>query len=157
MKITRHSCFETNSSSAHTISIEDGVDYDTIVDWRDTGFYVVELEGCEFGWEIEDYTNPHTKLAYLITDVNYCNEELKERLHRLIAEVFIEHTGLNLVIEDPVREDGYSFSNYIDHQSIGTAIEAIREDGNSDEQIKANIKNFVFNRKSVLHTDNDNH
>lgn len=153
MKITRHSCFETNSSSAHSISIEDGVDFDTIVDWNDTGSYVVELEGCEFGWEIEDYTDPQTKLAYLVTDVNYCNEELKERLHRLIAEVFLEHTGLNLV----VKTSGSDYSNYIDHQSVFTAVSAVREYGDSDEQIKNRIKNFVFNRKSVLHTDNDNH
>lgn len=154
MKIVRHGCFETNSSSAHSVTISDeGLDFDTIIDWKDTGQYVVELEDYEFGWEIEDYTDPQTKLAYLITDVNYCKEELKERLHRLISEVFLEHTGLNLVVE----ASGSDYGNYIDHQSVGVAVEAIRENGDSDEQIKSNIKNFVFNRESVLHTDNDNH
>lgn len=155
-KIIRHRCFETNSSSAHSISIDDfNIEYDTIIDHNDTGVFCIELIGYEFGWEIEDYFDPITKLAYLLVDVSYSNEERKEFYNRLIKEVVLDHTGLVLIVKEPKLR---SWDNYIDHQSIGAAKQAIHEGaGNDEERIKARIKNFVFNRNSVLHTDNDNH
>jgi hypothetical protein len=140
--IIRQSVFETNSSSTHSISISDKSDFTTIHPEGDGNIY---LNGGEFGWEIEEYTDPLTKANYCAID-NASNEERVEMLKRVIKE----HTKANDVIINANTEDYKSkYHSYIDHQSNGTS-----EDAFESEET---LKNFIFRRDSVLYTDNDNH
>ncbi len=142
----RQSVFETNSSSTHSISIvanTDGI-YDTIaVD--DEG--VLHLTGGQFGWEEVTYTDALTKANYCAVDV-MDRSEMAECIEMLI-KVLREHTGAKSVAFEfslDWKSDNYS---YIDHQSAGTSHEAF-----ANEQT---LKDFIFNPKSILRTDNDNH
>lgn len=142
-KIIRHSTFESNSSSTHSISISSSVGtYDSLTPDSDGKIY---LEGGEFGWGYEKHNDAYTKANYCAID-NWHN---KERLEMLI-KVLKEHTGAREVVLnfscDDYKDKNYS---YIDHQSVGTSEEAFES-----EEI---LKNFIFNPNSQLVIDNDNH
>lgn len=142
-KTIRQSCFETNSSSMHSISIGEGKLNDTIGLDNDGK---ITLVGGEFGWGYESYDDAYTKANYLAVDA-FNNEELMERLKRII----IEYTGATDVIIDFTTEDWSARNHsYIDHQSTGTGNDVLR--GTDDE-----IKQFLFCRQSELIIDNDNH
>ena len=66
MKTIRKSVFETNSSSTHSISIDDsGANYTSITPDRDGN---IVLKGGQFGWEIGDFNDPLTKANYCAVD-----------------------------------------------------------------------------------------
>lgn len=143
-KKIRKGVFETNSSSTHSISIAVGNNeglLDTIVPNEDG---VIVLTGGEFGWEIEEYNDAITKANYCAID-QLNNDERVEMLKRVIKE----QTGAKMVtsiISDDWDNGDYS---YIDHQSVGTSDEAFE----SEEK----LREFIFNKNSILYTDNDNH
>jgi hypothetical protein len=132
-KIIRHCCWETNSSSSHSLSLakyEQEFVMDTIYPDQDG---VITVFGQEFGWAWEKFNDAMTKLAYVMQD--------QPSKHDEIIEVVKEQTGALEVIFD---ENG----GYIDHESYGTAHEVCYS--------KDSIKNFVFNKNSWLFTGNDN-
>lgn len=139
--IVRSGVFETNSSSSHSISIDSSnLLYDSIKPNRDG--YII-LHGGQFGWTWEKFDD-------CLTKANYCavfamkDETRTEQLKRVIKE----HAGAKDVIvsvSDDYEDSNYS---YIDHQSLHVGAKAFE----SDET----LKNFIFNRKSVLYTGNDN-
>jgi len=135
-KLIRKGCFETNSSSTHSIVVaRDDQDFvmDTIYPDQD-GLIVIPGEEYEFGWEWKKYNDAITKLAYALHDkVDF----------DMLKEVVIEQTGAVDVIFDADSE----YSN-IDHQSVGTAKEVCID--------KESTKNFIFNKNSWLFTGNDN-
>ncbi len=136
MKINiRHNVFETNSSSTHSISINNSVKsiYDTLIPDTDG---VIRLTGGEFGWEWESYNDPMTKANYCAMD--QCNH--KTNLDMLV-EVIKEHTGA-------VDVDVSNINGYVDHQSVGTSHDAFVS--------KETLKNFIFSPESWLFTGNDN-
>src|ERR1035437_5327565 len=119
MKIIRHSVFETNSSSSHSISIADKCEvYQTIYP---NGDGEIILEGGDFGWENDFYSDSWTKANYCAQDG--IDDEMLER-------VIKNHTGAKKVI--------INLGDYcsIDHQSIGTSEAAFE----SDET----LKRFLF-------------
>lgn len=134
----RKSLFETNSSSTHSITIQESGDYTSI---KHDG--KIELVGGEFGWEWETYRDPLTK-------ANYCavyatgNESKTE----MLKEVISDHTGAE--VEISAQKDDYDKGHYsyIDHQS-----DAIAEDAFASRQ---SLKNFIFGVNSTLYTGNDN-
>jgi hypothetical protein len=129
----RKKVFETNSSSSHSISISED-DKNFLLDYMipdDTG--TIELVGGEFGWEWERYTDAETKANYFALD-NFNDREALQDL----ADIITEQTGAKRVL--------LNISGYIDHQSVGT----------TRCLSKAQIKNFIFNKKSILYTGNDN-
>jgi hypothetical protein len=133
-KIVRKSVFETNSSSAHSLSLakcDQEFVMDTIYPDQDG---VILVKGEEFGWAWLKFNDAMTKLAYLMQDQG--SSHMDE-----IIEVVKEQTGALEVIFD---ENG----GYIDHESYGTAYEACHS--------KDSIKNFIFNKNSWLFTGNDN-
>jgi len=133
-KIIRHSCWETNSSSTHSISIaKDNMNFvmDTIYPDQDG---VIRVFGQEFGWGWEKFNDSLTKLAYVFQDQGTNHYDL-------IVEVVKEQTGALEVIFD---ENG----GYIDHEGSGTAYGAV--------QSKELLKNFIFNKNSWLFIGNDN-
>jgi len=134
MKTIRHSAFETNSSSTHSICVNwDTKVFESITPDKDGN---IVLEGGEFRWEIENYSDPLTKANYCALDVDGNDEWMF-----MLREVITEHTGAKDVI--------LKLAGYIDHQSLGTSHEAFE----SKEKLKA----FIFGDGSVLETDNDNH
>jgi hypothetical protein len=151
-KIIRSECFESNSSSTHSISINTGSFYADNDDYKQLYGDKIELTGGEFGWEVESYND-------FITKANYCaqdqwsgdvSEEIvlpkdapKSNI-QILKEVIEEVTGL------PVEFDAISLdTGYVDHQSQGTTGVLFLN--------KEDLKSFLFNDKSVLYTDNDNH
>lgn len=141
MKNIRHSVFETNSSSTHSVSIAS--DSDGILESlypNEKG--ILLLKGGEFGWEWEKYNDAETK-------ANYCavfakdSEELTELLHNVIKE----HTGAK---EVKFLDEGNI--GYIDHQSnFGEGGDALKVFDSPET-----LKNFIFNPRSWLFTGNDN-
>lgn len=135
MKTIRPMVFETNSSSTHSISICSKWDpkrCDKLL--VEDGICTI-FEG-EFGWGVETFHDAASKASYLATSAHGDEDRLE-----VLAEVIRKYTGAS-----EVRFEG---EGYIDHQSIGVAYEAFESDDS--------IRDFIFNPKSVLRTDNDNH
>lgn len=142
MKQTRHSVFETNSSSTHSLSVVKGAGtYDTLplFSGNDDQEYVSVDQG-EFGWGYEEITNPEGKAAYLWTYV--LSKGADQRLKDMLERAILKHTGADYV------EFEYGDEGYIDHQSSENA-EPIFE---SEDR----IIDFIFNPRSVLILDTDN-
>jgi len=141
MKTTRQGAFETNSSSSHSITINDkNVLLDSITPDANG---VITLYGGEFGWEYAKYTDPITKANYCAIDAQH-NEEMIN----MLREVIMEHTGAKDVVIKFSTDWNSPDHSYIDHQSMGTS--------NTAFVSKDQLKNFIFNVKSVLYTGNDN-
>jgi hypothetical protein len=133
-KLIRNNCFETNSSSTHSIVMaKDNMDFilDTIYPDQDG---VITVLGQEFGWSWMKFNDAITKLAYVFQDQD-------SQSHDMIVEVVKEQTGALEVIFD---ENG----GYIDHDGYGTAHETCYS--------KESLRNFIFNKNSWLFTGNDN-
>ena len=126
----RKGVFETNSSSTHSISLEQGNEWDTIEPEEDG---VIRLYEKSFGWEWKMYNDARTKAEYCLTD-------LVDR--ELLKEVIQEFTGYEVEFYD--NDECYG----IDHQSYGT----VRGKLHTKEQ----LTNFIFNKSSLLFTGNDN-
>jgi hypothetical protein len=130
--IIRKKCFETNSSSTHSISLA-GSDkqflFDTI--YPDQKGKIVVSGEFEFGWQWEKINDPISKLAYAFLDG--VNKEL-------LIKVVKEQTGATEVV--------FNIDGYIDHQSHGTATSLCK-----NEEI---TRDFIFNKNSWLFTGNDN-
>lgn len=148
MQLIRQQCFETNSSSCHSISLANKpTEFGTIYPAaRNARVINIDLGEYEFGWEEAEYTDPETKLAYLLIDIGYLDhpDSLEAKA---VSAVVKEHTGCKLSV---TKREG-SYGGYIDHQSENTCCDS----GvlSSDEAIKS----FIFSSDSVLTTDNDNH
>lgn len=139
MKTIRNKVFETNSSSTHSISLVYGecVRDEEMIDRTDFNNPVINLTGGQFGWEIKTYYDALTKANYCAVDF-YDSEESTELLKETIEEF------MGVPVEIKVYDD-----SYIDYQSRGIAREEL--------YAKEELRNFIFNPNSYLHTDNDNH
>ena len=158
MKRVRPGVFETNSSSTHSIKLIEG---DTkvlsMISPNDEG--VIEVMGDEFAWEYATYTDPRTKLSYLITfifeDVPD-NEDIESFLRNndkqreyfdKVKRAVKEHTGSDLKV---VKNTNSFFKyGYVDHQSAYIPHDILEGDIEG-------IKRFVFNPLVELIIDNDN-
>lgn len=172
-KLIRTGVFETNSSSTHSLSISnDNNLLDTLYP-DDEGNII--LNGGEFGWEEETYTDAQTKANYVAVMIlllesakkTFSEREDKEsfRYYTLppfadenyelcksnFEDVIKEQTGCNAVIYNCTLDYNSNNWSHIDHQSF--------EDEEDAKWLlsKEEIRNFIFNPNSVLVTDNDNH
>ncbi len=142
METIRRSVFETNSSSSHSIVINDSAtDFTSMIPDKDGN---IVFTGGEFGWEQENYNDPWTKANYCAIDQqdNHANINM-------LKEVIKEQTGAKKVLFDFDTDYNEKKESYIDHQSAGTSDEAFAS--------KETLKKFIFGKGSVLYTDNDNH
>lgn len=130
MNTIRKGVFETNSSSTHSISLEQGNEWDTIKA-DDDG--IIRIYTRNFGWEWQTYNNARTKAEYCYTD--YVDQDL-------LREVIQEFTGCEVEFCDD--DECYG----IDHQSSGIARYELKT--------KEKLTNFIFNKSSLLFTGNDN-
>ena len=143
-KVIRHSIFETNSSSTHSITITSGDDiFDNIKPDKNLR---VELIPGEYGWEVETYPSAFEKACYAATWAKTCGK--KEDV-KLLKKVIKEHTGAKYVKIIKGGNDGFIGNGYgyIDHQSK----DLIKDYFDTEEL----LKNFIFNKRFILHTDSD--
>ena len=161
-EVIRRGVFETNSSSAHTISLLSGDTNKTDISG--------EIYCSEYSWEQETYITPDEKLSYIYTLVASwygadCSDlkenETKEDYH----DRFLESRFMILLQEEyPNAEfcdDGGCYGyGYIDHQSIdvfnyeffnGKYCNEI-----TDSEFRDAVSKFI-NEPYMLTTDNDNH
>jgi hypothetical protein len=128
----RKSVFETNSSSTHSIHIDNKTMLmDTSLLSNEDGEIV--LTGGEFGWEWQRYNDALTK-------ANYASIENSGADRDLLIQAITEQTGARQVNINHIDWV------YIDHQSTG-----LLRDMNLEE-----LKNWIFNPNSWLVTGNDN-
>lgn len=155
--VIRQGVFETNSSSSHSLCIAIGQ-----VNIPNYEGQTITISPGEFGWEVETHYDLYTKLSYLYTDAmsglnrrelegiegNVLPESMYNSRLEMLVRLLHEQTKCSEVVFEIQDERFYPFG-YVDHQSVGTSNEAFE----SDE----NMVNFLFNRSSFVHTDNDNH
>lgn len=177
-KVIRHQAFETNSSSTHSVTIAElSPDIDKAALIQQIGFEVsirsgekyllIKPEPGEFGWGYDSFTDPLTKIAYLIqwelskgpipeefkrygSFVDFLQDDLLREFFASEGIKYIRIIMTNFV----VNEDNFSTfypSGYIDHQSIDDSTLAP-----AFESRKA-LLDFIFSIKSYLIIDNDNH
>ena len=160
MKTTRYNIFETNSSSSHSITISKDLTatLDSIpLDSKG----VLHVYPDEFGWGVDEFTDPEPKASYCYTWVKLNSDASKLAM---LESVLKKQTGAKKVIfhtlteyEEELKADGeltgddesYGLGGSIDHQSHDVAEEAFTS--------SKKLKQFIFNPKSVLKLDNDNH
>lgn len=145
----RQNTFETNSSSSHSITINNKGDHHTF-DIPVTDYFFDEknnsahknciiLHGGEYGWSEDTFNEAMEKANYVAQEIEDTNNH---QLKTWFEEVLKEATGAEEIVYN--LNDGY-----IDHQSVGTVNDSISS--------KEDLKDFIFCRSSVLVIDNDNH
>lgn len=137
---TRNKVFETNSSSSHSIVVDNGLDFVVPEISGDT----ISIFGGEFGWGYDELNTWEERASYAYT---YAKEYGKSEDIEMLRSVIEEYTNKKVVFE---TRDGESYPfGYIDHQSVDEA-ETIFD---SPE----NVKNVIFGKGSYIIIDNDNH
>lgn len=149
MKKIRPTCFESNSSSMHSIVIDKESKVFESYSPDEQGRIV--LWGGEWGWGPENHYDVESRMNYAAVGVH-----LYGRNKEMFEKVVKEHTGAKELVYkfsgddfwDKPNPDNLSLS-YIDHQSIDVIDDAM----GSEED----LKRFIFGPKSVLIIDNDNY
>lgn len=139
MKV-RKGIFETNSSSSHSIVFSDE---DVILDSLEHNGRVV-LERSDFGWEEETHYDAFTKSSYAFTYIsNLTDYKKRERAASMLRSVIKRrHPDADIVFDEDSQ-------GYIDHQSADVCAAAFES--------MDKLYNFIFNQKTKLEIDNDNH
>jgi hypothetical protein len=140
-RLIRQSVFETNSSSAHSISLGKDTGKQFLLDtlYPDQNG-IITLTGGEFGWEWFKENDAFEKANYAAV-ASMTNDSFRETLIQVIKD----QTGAEDIIFN--FSDEYNGTNwsYIDHDSVGTC--PIDYEG---------LKDFIFNKNSWLFGGNDN-
>jgi hypothetical protein len=148
---TRQAVFETNSSSTHSLSISSSsTDLLDTLPLNEQGEVV--LNGGQFGWEVEDYSDAGTKASYAAIYVSEWSGEKSAEFKEVLDTVIKQQTGCSNVVYDLSTDWSHPReTSYIDHQSVeGGQLDYLFEDPEL-------LRQFIFNPRSVLHTDNDNY
>ena len=151
MKLIRNKCFETNSSSCHSISIARG-DVNMLDSITPGSNGIIELDPMEFGWEEDTYYDAISKLTYawIVARDWSPSDDIRDTRMQMIQRVVCEHTKAESVVFLDRGKNSWD-DGYIDHQSVeGDQMGEIFQDDLS-------LRDFVFNAQSYLVTDNDNH
>ena len=156
MKLIRNGVFETNSSSAHSLSfgtskIVRGAEWGLPPDEEDfsnplyhlfevperyTGISLSASLG-EYGWYGEDLYSPQQKFSYLLTTISgRLDVVLKHPFYAQIKE-WLNELGISIHEYIDLDEDD---NGYIDHQSHGMI----------DESLFKNKEDLITDRKSVV-------
>lgn len=149
MQKIRQNVFETNSSSTHSISISD-VNSEDLMEIVTLGFEeIINLKGGEFGWEIASYNDFYTKANYLAVLIILYSDEYGQ-YKEMFEEVIKTQTGCKNIVYFLSDDWNSEYQSYIDHGSEHGIIEEACESSET-------LRQFLFNKKSTLYTDNDNH
>lgn len=154
----RRGVFETNSSSTHSLLISKD---DSQMDGLTVEDGICRVYGGEFGWGPEIHKDSVTKASYCLTWVKTVSidEKKRQRFLDTLSKVIKKETGATTVVFRAIprsRWDDDEALNwgYIDHQSIEDGEKSV---GAAAFESAETLKNFIFNRKSLLIIDNDNH
>ena len=138
MTKTRHSIFETNSSSVHTLTLG-SQPTPKIID--DETLETIYLGSGSYGWGYEKLTTWMEKADYLAIEA--IEDEAKKEM--LFGALLIAYPKYLFKFDE---DDDGEASGYIDHQSY----EEVWSELNSTEEVFA----FLFG-SSDIKIDNDNH
>lgn len=140
MKTIRTNCFETNSSSTHSITI-DNQSFPKIEDVKNK-----DITCGEFGWEFDNWNSFSEKCSYFWTlaQSDYADgaKDLKARLQRLAKK-----HSFNLI--EPNEKNYY----YVDHgwehydDFVDQYPKLLTDEG---------LFKFLVNKKNIIHGGNDN-
>ncbi len=141
----RMRCFETNSSSVHSVVYSKNDLMPSELKIGKDGY--IHMEYGEFDSSEAEYYDQYTKLQYLLTAAYYldsewdtgCNYEFKR-----IEDAIKEYTGAKGIVISEYPEP------YIDHQSVPYGENELVNTWREDDVI-----NFVFNKSIGLRTDCD--
>jgi hypothetical protein len=154
----RHSVFETNSSSSHSLTcVQDNL---VAVPFRPEVLRagVLEVPLGDYGWEWRRYYLPEHKLSYLLTQLT--SQSLSDgnipegNAESVTAQLCEEHAALEQMRQVVLDHTGVQLqfvpgsSGYIDQDSEGVGKELF----NSDET----LRDFLFSPGSYVETSNDN-
>lgn len=180
MKQIRYGSFETNSSSTHSLVLTS-----SLLDTRKN--LIFENIGFgEYGWGYEELKSPEDKISYLLTLIQYEDENVKsiplpawdnpnrEELEKEYSNTKLEailnskyFAWINDVVFDVCEKKielrknvGYYDFGYIDHQSLEPNI--FYKSGNDifgmdEKTFKEFVKELIFTEKYFIAVDNDNH
>ncbi len=161
-KVIRRGCFETNSSSSHSISFSnDNICEDFNIKLDEDGYIYVDNFG-EYGWGCGDVlTSQEEKLNYLLTMATcFCHKGVDNE--NFDTEQFYRDSEYFKRIEDIIlrycngikfsdncfsvyscdnRNFSTKFNGYVDHQSV---------------EKYDNIAEIIFNPTCVIEITNDN-
>lgn len=171
--VTRHSVFETNSSSSHSISIDPAMDF--IPDRLPMGSDgIIDIYPGEFGWGVDYYYDAITKASYALTwckmiasgdqdGVMNVRPGLATALpmEHMLKTVIKKMTGAKEVRFVPLYRRSWSTREgeenwgHIDHQSSPSENGPLGKCGKMFES-EQNLRRFIFNTKSELLISNDN-
>lgn len=165
MKLIRNGVFETNSSSAHSLSFgtskivrgagwglpPDETDFSNplyhlseVPEYYKSGTLIAQID--DFGWGYDELDTAQQKFEYLLATLGYTLDEVfKHPFYEQIKEWLFE-LGIN--ISEDSYESGYD-QGYIDHQSHGVITESLFK-------TKEDLITYLFNDNLVIHIENDN-
>lgn len=145
----RRGMFETNSSSTHSITLSSGQIVHDKLHVNDAN--VCTIYTGEFGWEIKSYFDAATKASYALTYAMSASGDMRSHLLDMLREAIQMEYGYDIKVEFDINpnDNDWGTNGYIDHQSLdvcGDVYNSVRD-----------LHRFIFDRNSVLYTDNDNH
>lgn len=168
MRLVRNGVFETNSSSAHSLTYKNTVlrDYD-YKPKEDLCFATKELHLTkkpkeyemysymplyfgEYGWGFDVLSSPAEKLSYLMSSVYQYKTWGVIKEDQFFKQVIQWLSELDIVVELP-EEYGESseVDAYVDHQSWNVVTKDMF-------QTKEDLLTYLFNSDIVIHIENDN-
>lgn len=142
----RKGCFETNSSSSHSICLNEKLpermsqddivtEFSHLIDTN--GTLHMERVDSEFGWDWGVLTSCVDKLAYALQEYRY-NDNMIYNIENMIRDVM---PGIKVVI---TNEDGY-----LDHQSVGVLSGYLANH-------TVTLEDVIFSDRYAIVTANDN-
>lgn len=172
MKLIRRNVFETNSSSCHSLEITEDTELNDIPIPDNEG--IITLLSGNFGWELETYKYFESKAAYLIVYIrDWCEKDKQQEFKTILENLITKKTGGTVAYElgfwdkktvtykdkegNEISYETNAGEGYIDHQSVEEQKLHYLFDKTHKDYIEGELERFLFNKKSVLETDNDNH
>jgi hypothetical protein len=157
LKLIRNNCFETNSSSCHSITVDE---FETqFINVSHYKHHEIFINPEDFGWDIKYYRGFDSKASYLAIYARDWTKHDKSTLPEdnpffvTLTEVIKEFTGCANVDYSQlfVKNEFGNLEGDIDHQSVES------NDLHYLFENKELMKNFLFSSNSYIATDNDNH
>ena len=142
--------FVSNSSSSSFIVIGNSGRM-TIPDWGEKLIVDCNLGHCEFGWDVNDIYDIGSRIIFAYLQALDSGDKKDHRIE-MLEEVIKDNTDVE-EIEWKISSNWDDPNwGYIDHQSSACEGENVEM---FDSYI--DLKNFIFDDKSYIHTDNDNY